>query len=204
MEFISLSSLDPFVVGRDLIDLYDTEDKLLPHVHLSIQSGDNDVLKLMKRRHSREKVIDVCKRLKSINQNVRIGADIITGFPSETDEAFMNSLRLVDDADLDFLHIFPFSRRPGTEAYDMDNQVDKKISKQRAKLLREKIDDKFHKYLLDMVGKEMEFFVENKMHGRTMNYVDVKPFLKPFSEENGILKGVVKSVDEGMLVADYV
>ena len=204
MEFISLSSLDPFVVGRDLIDLYGTEDKLLPHVHLSIQSGDNDVLKLMKRRHSREKVIDVCKRLKSINQNVRIGADIITGFPSETDEAFMNSLRLVDDADLDFLHIFPFSRRPGTEAYDMDNQVDKKISKQRAKLLREKIDDKFHKYLLDMVGKEMEFFVENKMHGRTMNYVDVKPFLKPFSEENGILKGVVKSVDEGMLVADYV
>ena len=204
MEFISLSSLDPFVVDRDLISLYGTEGKLLPHVHLSIQSGDNDVLKLMKRRHSREKVIDVCKKLKVVNQNVRRGADIITGFPSETDEAFMNSLRLVDDADLDFLHIFPFSRRPGTEAYDMDNQVDKKISKQRAKLLREKIDDKFHKYLLEMVGKEVEFFVENKMHGRTMNYVDVKPFLKPFSEENGILKGVIKSVDEGMLVADYV
>jgi len=204
MRFISLSSLDPFTVDRDLISLYGTEKKLLPHVHLSIQSGDNDVLRLMKRRHSREKVIDVCKKLKVQNPEVRIGADIITGFPSETDARFANTLSLVDEADLDFLHIFPFSRRPGTEAHDMPDQVDKRVSKSRAKRLRQKIDDKFQEYLVKMVGKEVEFFVENETHGRTKNYVDVAPEGGKFQDINVLVKGLVVSVDSNKLVVKNV
>lgn len=204
MRFISLSSLDPFTVDRDLIELYGTEAKLLPHVHLSIQAGDNDVLRLMKRRHSREKVIDVCKKLKAQNPEIRIGADIITGFPSETDERFANTLELVNEADLDFLHIFPFSRRPGTEAHDMPNQVEKRVSKARAKLLRKKIDDKFQKYLQRMVGTEVDFFVETENHGRTKNYIDVVPSSGKFEKINELISGKVQKIEDNKLVVEYV
>lgn len=206
LRFLSLSSLDPFTVRMDLIELFANCDRLLPHVHLSIQSGDNDILRHMKRRHTREYVVHICKKLKEINPNITIGADIITGFPHETDECFSNTFNLVSDADLDFLHVFPFSRRPRTEAYSMPNQVDKFIARMRAKKIRDYGDEKLNKKLQSCIGKKINFFAETNELGRTFNYIEVMHDLKQYKDKKDsfdtVYRGIVKYVDNYKLVVE--
>ncbi|MGB1026155.1 MAG: tRNA (N(6)-L-threonylcarbamoyladenosine(37)-C(2))-methylthiotransferase MtaB, partial [Rhodospirillaceae bacterium] len=137
LERLRLSSLDPVEVDDDLLRLLKDDPRLLPHVHLSVQAGDDLILKRMKRRHSRADVIALCDTLRDARPDIALGADIIVGFPTETEEMFQRSLDLVERCGLTHLHVFPYSPRPGTPAAKMP-QLDKATIKMRAARLRAK------------------------------------------------------------------
>ncbi len=132
---LQFGSLDPAAIDDEFIALAGEYSNMHPHFHFSIQSGDNLILKRMGRRHSREDVIRLCHRLREVRAESTFGADFICGFPTETDENFANTLKLVDEADIDKLHVFPYSERPGTPAAKMP-QIPVHIRKQRAEALR--------------------------------------------------------------------
>lgn len=134
---LQFGSLDPAAVDDELIQLISKDKRLTPHFHLSIQSGDNMILKRMKRRHSREDVINLCQKIRKLRTGATFGADFICGFPTETEEMFQNTLNLVDEAGINKLHVFPYSERAGTPAALMP-QIPIEIRKERAKRLREK------------------------------------------------------------------
>ncbi len=131
LKRLRLSSLDPVEIDEDLWRLIGEEPRLMPHLHLSLQAGDDMILKRMKRRHLRQDAIGFCQKARDLRPDVVFGADLIAGFPTETDEMFENSLRIVDECDLSFLHVFPYSPRPGTPASRMP-QVPKSLVKLRA------------------------------------------------------------------------
>lgn len=133
---LSFGSLDPAAVGDDLIELIGSNQKILPYFHLSVQSGDNLVLKQMGRRHTREDVVKLCRKIRSVRPDAAFGADFICGFPTESDEAFENTCKLVDEAGIDRLHVFVYSQREGTPAAKL-KQIDMNIRRMRAKILRE-------------------------------------------------------------------
>lgn len=133
---LRLSSIDSAEVDHELFNLFATEERLTPYLHLSLQHGDNMILKRMKRRHSREDAILLCERLRRVRPDISFGADIIAGFPTETAEMFENSIRLVKQCGLAWLHVFPYSARQGTPAAKMP-QVGGAVIKERAKRLRE-------------------------------------------------------------------
>ena len=132
---LRLSSIDAVEIDQGLLDLVIHEPRLMPYLHLSLQAGDNMILKRMKRRHNREEAIAFCDRLRTARADIAFGADLIAGFPTETDAMFHNSLKLVGECGLAFLHVFPFSPRPGTPAALMP-QVDGATIKARAAQLR--------------------------------------------------------------------
>ncbi len=134
---LQFGSLDPAAIDGKLIALIGMYPNIYPHFHLSIQSGDNLILKRMRRRHSREDVINLCQKIREIRPDATFGADFICGFPTESDEAFQNTVKLVDDAGISHLHVFPYSERSGTPAAAMP-QVPVNIRKERAKILRSK------------------------------------------------------------------
>ena len=133
---LRLSSIDSAEVDEELFDLFATEPRLTPYLHLSLQHGDNMILKRMKRRHSREDALELCANLRRVRPDMSFGADIIAGFPTETDAMFENSLALVKECGLAWLHVFPYSARQGTPAAKMP-QVNGKLIKERAARLRE-------------------------------------------------------------------
>jgi len=133
---LRLSSIDSAEVDDELFNLFATEERLTPYLHLSLQHGDNMILKRMKRRHSREDASLLCDRLRRVRPDISFGADIIAGFPTETEEMFENSIRLVEQCGLAWLHVFPYSARQGTPAAKMP-QVGGAVIKERAKRLRE-------------------------------------------------------------------
>ena len=159
LERLRLSSMD--VIGFDdkLIDLITSNKRILPHIHLSLQSGDNLILKRMKRRHLREDAIDLCSQLKRKRPEISFGADLIVGFPTETEEMFQNTLDIIEECQLDWIHAFPFSPRPGTPAAKMP-QNDNKLIKLRSKILRDVAKQRKIKHLENLVGKNIEVFVE--------------------------------------------
>ena len=132
---LRISSIDSIEVDEELLDAIATESRLMPHFHLSLQHGDDLILKRMKRRHLREDAILFCKTVRNLRPEVTFGADIIAGFPTETDKHFESSIKLVEECGLTWLHIFPYSKRDGTPAARMP-QIDGKTIKSRAKLLR--------------------------------------------------------------------
>jgi threonylcarbamoyladenosine tRNA methylthiotransferase MtaB len=132
---LQFGSLDPAAIDDEFINLVKEYKNIHPHFHFSIQAGDNLILKRMGRRHSREKVIELTQKIRNIRKEATFGADFICGFPTETDENFENTLKLVDEAGIDKLHVFPYSERPGTPAAKMP-QVSVIIRKQRAEKLR--------------------------------------------------------------------
>jgi threonylcarbamoyladenosine tRNA methylthiotransferase MtaB len=170
---LRLSSLDPVEIDDDLWKLIAEESRLMPHLHVSLQAGDNMILKRMKRRHSREDAIAMCARAKSYRPDMAFGADIIAGFPTETEEMFENSMRIVEECDLTFLHIFPYSEREGTPAARMP-QVDKKIRKERAARLRNLGQKQLQKFLQSNVGRDVQAIVENGGMARAENFAPVK------------------------------
>ncbi|HEX5279562.1 MAG TPA: tRNA (N(6)-L-threonylcarbamoyladenosine(37)-C(2))-methylthiotransferase MtaB [Micropepsaceae bacterium] len=163
---IRLSSIDPGEVDELLLDLIGGEPRLMPHFHLSAQSGDNLILKRMKRRHSREDVIRFCSEVRRRRAEAAFGADLIAGFPTETEAMFENTLQLVDDAGLSYLHVFPFSPRKGTPAARMP-QLDRAIVKDRAFRLRTKGELALASRLERLVGSEQELLVEDAGIART-------------------------------------
>lgn len=169
---LRMSSLDPVEIDEDLWDLIASEKRLMPHLHLSVQAGDDMILKRMKRRHLRDDVIAVCQRAQKLRPDMVFGADIIAGFPTETDEMFENSLRLVEECDLTFLHVFPYSPREGTPAAKMP-QVPLDVCKNRAGQLRELGKKQVAKFLARHPLGLQSVVVENGNIGRTELFAEV-------------------------------
>jgi threonylcarbamoyladenosine tRNA methylthiotransferase MtaB len=169
---LRLSSLDPVEIDEDLWRLIGEEPRLMPHLHLSMQAGDDMILKRMKRRHLRKDLFEVCDKARKLRPDVVFGADIIAGFPTETDEMFENTFNAVRDYALTFLHVFPYSARQGTPAARMP-QVKGDIRKERAKRLRELGDGLLNKHLASLVGKTLPVLVEKNNKGRTEYFSEV-------------------------------
>ena len=170
---LRLSSLDPVEIDEDMWELIANEPRLMPHLHLSLQAGDDMVLKRMKRRHLRDDVIAVCEKARRLRPDVVFGADIIAGFPTETDEMFENTRAIVEECDLTYLHVFPYSEREGTPAAKMP-PVDHPIRKQRAKVLREAGEANLQKRLQENIGREVEVLIEKNNTGHTPHFIPVK------------------------------
>lgn len=170
---LRLSSIDSIEVDEDLFWLLENDPRMMPHFHLSLQAGDNMVLKRMKRRHSREDAIEFCQRIRAIRPDVTFGADIIAGFPTETEEMFDQSLKLIDDCGLSFLHVFPYSALEGTPAAKMP-QVDGIIKKDRAKRLREKGNQAKMQLYQSHLSKTAEVFVEREGFGHSEHMIPVQ------------------------------
>ncbi len=169
MKRLRLSSIDSIEADEELIDVLSSEARVMPHLHLSLQSGDNMILKRMKRRHSREHSIQFCAELRKRRPDVVFGADIIAGFPTETDEMFENSLKIIDECGLTYLHVFPYSARPDTPAAKMP-AVAGEVIKRRAALLRAKGEQRLQKFLAVQVGQRHQVLVETPSTGRTPQF----------------------------------
>lgn len=172
IERLRLSSFDPAEVTDDLIRCFAEEERLMPHLHLSLQSGDDLILKRMGRRHNSQTVRNLCKKLHDVRKDMVLGADIITGFPTETEEMFNNTRRLVEQSQIIMLHVFPYSVRSGTPAAKMP-QVPPHIRKNRAKVLRNAGDDLLISFLSSTIGQVKKVLVEKSNYGRSENYIPV-------------------------------
>ncbi|MCX8293248.1 tRNA (N(6)-L-threonylcarbamoyladenosine(37)-C(2))-methylthiotransferase MtaB [Phyllobacterium sp. 0TCS1.6A] len=169
LERLRLSSIDSIETDEDLMEAIANEHRLMPHLHLSLQSGDNMILKRMKRRHLREDSIEFCHAVRALRPDIVFGADIIAGFPTETDEMFENSIGIVEECGLTHLHVFPFSPRKGTPAARMP-QVDRRAVKERAARLRAAGDRAYANHLDTLVGTRQKILVEREGIGRTAGF----------------------------------
>ncbi|WP_069298694.1 tRNA (N(6)-L-threonylcarbamoyladenosine(37)-C(2))-methylthiotransferase MtaB [Neptunicoccus sediminis] len=169
---LRISSIDSVEADSALVDAIADEHRLMPHLHLSLQAGDNMILKRMKRRHLRDDAIAFCSDMRKARPDIVYGADIIAGFPTETEEMFENSLKLVEDCGLTWLHVFPFSPRQGTPAARMP-QLEKSVIKARAKRLREAGTQRVQDHLAAQLGKTHSILMENPRMGRTEGFTEV-------------------------------
>lgn len=177
LERLRLSSIDSIEIDDQLFDLIVGNKRMMPHLHLSLQSGDDLILKRMKRRHNRADAIAFCQKVKAARPEMAFGADLITGFPTETDEMFENTLDLVDQCSLTFLHVFPYSARPGTPAALMP-PVAGDVIKARAARLRQKGDEALARHLATLIGSRQQVLIEKPHQGHTGNFTPVT-FGKP-------------------------
>ena len=173
LERLRLSSLDPAVIDEALISSLAEYPRLMPHLHLSVQSGNDIILKRMKRRHNRRNVADLCDRIRRVRPDIIFGADLIAGFPTETEEMFQDTLKLVDEAGLTYLHVFPYSPRDGTPAVSMP-QVPIGLRKERSKRLREKGNLAKTIYFDQLLGSKANVLIEEKGRGYTEHYAPVQ------------------------------
>ncbi len=169
---LRLSSLDSIEIDEALMELVAGEPRLLPHFHLSLQAGDDLILKRMKRRHSRAQAVATVERLKAARSDVTIGADLIAGFPTESEEAAQNSLRLLDDCDIVAAHVFPFSPRPNTPAARMP-QLEHEMIKARAARLREAAAERRAHWLDSLLGTRQMVLIENSEKGHCDGFAPI-------------------------------
>ena len=170
---LRLSSIDAVEADRDLLDALATESRLMPHLHLSLQAGDDLILKRMKRRHSHAEAIAFCSLLRALRPDIALGADMIAGFPTESEEMFARSLDLVDACALTHLHVFPFSARPGTPAARMP-PVPAAVVKERALRLREKGKAAFRRHLEAQIGSTQRVLTVSHQRGHTEQFAPVR------------------------------
>lgn len=189
---LRISSIDPAEVDDDLMRLIAEEPRLMPHMHLSLQAGDDMVLKRMKRRHTRQQAIDFCHRVRELRPDAVFGADIIAGFPTETDEMFENTLAVIDEVGLIYPHVFPYSARSGTPAAKMP-QVAKELRKERAARLRAAGERQLGNYLGKQVGKVVPVLFEKEGMGRTEHFAPV--MVKDAHAVGGICNVALRSAD---------
>ena len=186
---LRLSSIDPAEIDDDLMDLLLKEKRILPHLHLSLQSGDNLILKRMKRRHNREEVIKLCHDLRFVRSDFTFGADIIVGFPTETNQMFKNTLELIETCEFTNVHIFPYSPKDGTPASKMP-QIKEDEKKLRVEILRNKCKDILHKKLNKEIGKSSSILFES----HKMSYSDGYFKVKTKESKNSIKAGSMANV----------
>ena len=195
---LRLSSIDSIEVDPELMRLIADEERFMPHLHLSLQAGDNMILKRMKRRHSREDAIAFCNEAKRLRPEIVFGADIIAGFPTETDAMFENSMRLVEECDLTWLHVFPYSARPGTPAALMP-QVKSQDIKTRAKRLRDLGEKSQSAFLQSRIGKSEFVLMETDTRGRTAQFAEI--MLTSSIEAGSLIRAQVTDITNGRLAA---
>jgi threonylcarbamoyladenosine tRNA methylthiotransferase MtaB len=186
---LRLSSIDSIEADPDLMRAVGEEERLMPHLHLSLQAGDDLILKRMKRRHLRADAMRFCDEVRRLRPDVALGADMIAGFPTETEDMFRNSLALVDQCGLTFLHVFPFSARNGTPAARMP-QVAPELRKERARRLREIGDGATARRLAAEVDKHRSVLIEKPGFGRTEHFI---PVALDRGEPGEILRAHVRS-----------
>ena len=169
---LRLSSLDVSEMDDRLIQIYKSNERMMPHLHLSLQSGNNLILKRMKRRHSREQAIDLCRNLKAARPELTFGADLIAGFPTESDTMFLDTVKLIDECDISWLHIFPYSERPNTPAGRMP-QVEKSEILKRSKTLRELAQRKKIQHFTKLKNKPLSVLMESDFRGRAEDFSEI-------------------------------
>tara|TARA_Y100000739_G_C20592340_1_gene458553 strand:- start:401 stop:1663 length:1263 start_codon:yes stop_codon:yes gene_type:complete len=201
LERLRLSSLDPAVIDEDLLELIANEPRLMPHIHFSVQAGSNLILKRMKRRHNRQGVIKLCKQIRNNRNNIIFGADLITGFPTESQEQFNETINLIDEAGLTYLHVFPYSPRPGTPAAKMP-QIDLDTKKYRSATLRKKGENLKNKYFQELNGQVVKILVENKNRGYTETFAPVS--LEKNQKPGEIITALITSASAKGLTAQKI
>jgi threonylcarbamoyladenosine tRNA methylthiotransferase MtaB len=172
LKRLRISSIDSIEADSDLLDAIADDERLMPHLHLSLQSGDDLILKRMKRRHSRREAVQFCAQVRRLRPDIAFGADIIAGFPTETEEMFKRSLDLVEECDLTFLHVFPYSPRPGTPAARMPQVAGQRI-KDRARRLRATGEAALQGRLTSEIGATRQVLIESARQGRTEHFLPV-------------------------------
>jgi len=195
---LRISSIDSIEVDENLMQAIATEPRLMPHLHLSLQHGDDLILKRMKRRHLRDDAIRFCQEARRLRPDMTFGADIIAGFPTETEAHFENSLRLVKECDLTWLHVFPYSPREGTPAARMP-QVNGTAIKTRAAQLRAAGDRQVETHLAQQIGQTHQILMENPNMGRTAQFTEVT-FASP-QTEGAIVTAKITGRTKGQLTA---
>lgn len=195
---LRISSIDAVEVDEDLYRLMAEEPRLMPHMHVSLQAGDDMVLKRMKRRHLRKDILNFCAKVRSIRPDMVFGADLIAGFPTETEEMFKNTLEIVEEAELTYLHVFPYSARPGTPAARMP-QVPKSLAKERAARLRAAGEQRLHSYLASRTGVTESVLMETETTGRSEHFAPVR-LMDAAAEPGALIKAKVLQVQQGQLM----
>jgi threonylcarbamoyladenosine tRNA methylthiotransferase MtaB len=198
---IRLGSLDPMGFDDDLFDIIENDERFLPHVHLSIQAADDTVLKTMARRHRRKDLFALCKKLKSLRPNIAIGADFITGFPTESEEMFENTVSFVKEAKIPMLHVFPYSIRKGTYAAKMQ-MVDKHIRKQRAKELIKVGEENLKNYVKSFLGQNVSVLAEKEQSGHCGHYIETQFDEKV--ETNSIVDVKITEIKDNILLGKII
>ncbi|ODR96026.1 tRNA (N(6)-L-threonylcarbamoyladenosine(37)-C(2))-methylthiotransferase MtaB [Methyloceanibacter superfactus] len=196
---LRISSIDSVEADPALIAAIAEEERLMPHLHLSLQAGDDLTLKRMKRRHARADSVAFCEAMRKARPDMVFAADIIAGFPTETEAMFANSLSLVDDCGLTFLHVFPFSAREGTPAARMP-QVNGAVVTRRAADLRAKGVAALKNHLEGARGRRIQVLMENEAHGRSADFTPVK--LETCAEAGALIDAVVSGDDGAALLAE--
>ncbi|WP_434289655.1 tRNA (N(6)-L-threonylcarbamoyladenosine(37)-C(2))-methylthiotransferase MtaB [Celeribacter sp. SCSIO 80788] len=196
---LRISSIDSIEADEMLMQAIATESRLMPHLHLSLQHGDDLILKRMARRHLRDDAIRFCEEARKLRPEMTFGADIIAGFPTETEAQFENSMKLVTDCDLTWLHVFPYSKREGTPAAKIPRQVNGKVIRERAARLRKVGDEQVQKHLQAQVGREHMILMENPHMGRTEQFTEVH--FQMAQAEGAILKALITGVKDTQLTA---
>ncbi|MDX8350532.1 tRNA (N(6)-L-threonylcarbamoyladenosine(37)-C(2))-methylthiotransferase MtaB [Cognatiyoonia sp. IB215446] len=195
---LRISSIDSIEVDENLLCAIATEPRLMPHLHLSLQHGDDLILKRMKRRHLRDDAIRFCEEARKLRPDMTFGADIIAGFPTETEAMFANSLALVEECHLTWLHVFPYSPRPGTPAAKMP-QVDGRVIKARAAELRAAGAKRVKTHLVKQVGTAHDILMESPRMGRTPQFAEVT--FATDQHEGQIVKAEITGIAGQQLVA---
>ena len=197
LQRLRLSSIDPAEVDFDLMDAFEQEKRLMPHIHLSIQHGDDIILKRMKRRHLYRDVINFVKEAKRRRSDIVFGGDFIAGFPTEDEKAHQNSMQLIKEANITYIHVFPYSNRSKTPASNMP-QVPKKVIKKRGKELRDLAKKQHYKFLLTQIGTTQNVLIENNSVGHATNFTKIK--LKENVQSSTIVPTKILDIDpEGLL-----
>jgi threonylcarbamoyladenosine tRNA methylthiotransferase MtaB len=196
LKRLRLSSIDVAEIDEELFEMMSYEERLMPHFHISLQSGDNMILKRMKRRHNREQVIEYCNKLRDLRPNVAFGADIIAGFPTETDAMFENTRMLIEEAGLQYLHVFPYSARSGTPAARMP-QVLQKLRKERAAILREEGQKQVELFYKKALGSKVEVLVEKDNIGHSENFIQVRV---PNAKAGSIVTHTLSGIDGNIMI----
>ena len=201
LKQLRLSSLDCAEINEDFWEVLN-DKRLMPHFHLSLQSGNDLILKRMKRRHNRQQAINFCQRVKSIRKDVVFGADIIAGFPTETDQMFYDSIELINECELTHLHVFPYSIRKDTPASKMP-QVAIDIIKKRAKILREAGNKRMQKYLQKQIGNYATMLVEqskeNTSFGKSQHFTKIK--INKVINEGKLVNCIITDLNDDILSA---
>ncbi|MSO13216.1 tRNA (N(6)-L-threonylcarbamoyladenosine(37)-C(2))-methylthiotransferase MtaB [Rickettsiales endosymbiont of Trichoplax sp. H2] len=194
---LRLSSIDVAEIDDELFDIIINESRFMPHLHLSLQAGDDMILKRMKRRHRRQQVINFCNEIWKHRSQVVLGADVIAGFPTETDEMFKNTYDLIEQLRIVHLHVFPYSLRDNTPAARMP-QIESSVIKDRAKKLRNLKQKLMHQYLKDKIGKEQIILAESNNYGYTEDYFKV--YSTKNLQKGEIYKLKIKSIKDNQLI----
>lgn len=197
LQRLRLSSIDSIEADDHLLGLIADEPRFMPYLHLSLQHGDDMILKRMKRRHMRSDAVEFCQKVRELRPGIALGADLIAGFPTETEDMFANALSLIDDCALSFLHVFPFSPREGTPAARMP-QHDRSLIKARAARLRQSGEQAYRNHLNAMVETDQTILIERPGLGRTENFT---PVCIDSGDPGTIIPATITGHDGGKLTA---